>query len=65
MKKIEYLTWRHLEHILSVCAMPIASLPNSVRAQKQNEELKGEGVDMVALTCGDMSGHRVCTSASL
>lgn len=64
VKKIEYLTWRHLEHILSVCAIPIASLPNSVRAQKQNEEFKDEGVGMVALTCGDMSGHRVCTSAS-
>lgn len=56
---IEYLTWRHLEHILSVCAIPLSppSLFESGTSKVQNEA--------IALTCGDLSGHRVCTSASL
>lgn len=58
---IEYLTWRNLEHILSVCAIPL-SPPRLF--QVSHEPTKMEP-DIVALTCGDMSGHRVCTSASL
>lgn len=56
---IEYLTWRHLEHILSVCAIPLSppSLLESGTSKVENEA--------IALTCGDLSGHRVCTSASL
>lgn len=53
LRMIRYLTVRHLEYILSVCAIPVRSSPN-------------EPLDSapVALTCGDMSGHRICTSAS-
>ncbi|KAI1392344.1 uncharacterized protein F4822DRAFT_425554 [Hypoxylon trugodes] len=42
---------RNLEHILSVCAIP------TVRVQ-------GKDVRAVALTCGDISAHRIFTSAS-
>lgn len=58
---LEYLAWRHLEHILSVCAVPL-SVPALF------EEGKGQHTDdttSVALTCGDMSGHLIRTSASL
>ncbi|KAJ4386031.1 hypothetical protein N0V93_008922 [Gnomoniopsis smithogilvyi] len=54
IRKLRYLTARHLEHILSVCAVPIAD-PNTEPGITTG----------VALTCGDMSGHRICTSASL
>lgn len=75
---IEYLTWRHTEHILSVCTIPLSVLPllhevedpktditcgTSVWSKPEREELDLEVP--TALTCGDMSGHRVCTSASL
>ncbi|KAL1848508.1 hypothetical protein Daus18300_013609 [Diaporthe australafricana] len=73
---IEYLAWRHLEHILSVCTVPV--LPTaliedgSTRVETHSsasqrasgkEEPKSEDV-FIALTCGDMSGHRIGTSAS-
>lgn len=63
----EYLAWRHLEHILSNCAIPCSAqeyddsfCPTPPESEKDQE--KGEVI--IALTCGDMSGHRVCTSAS-
>ncbi|KAK1992783.1 hypothetical protein LX36DRAFT_731693 [Colletotrichum falcatum] len=49
---IDYIVRRNLEHILSVCAIPV-----------EGTRLGGETV-RVALTCGDISGHRVCSSAS-
>ncbi|KAJ5751748.1 hypothetical protein N7520_008665 [Penicillium odoratum] len=49
----EFYIGRNVEHILSVCMIPVA----------QREVSKGE--EVIALTCGDMSGHRVCVSASL
>lgn len=52
--RIQYLASRHLEHILSVCAIPVPDPGKGLRASPG-----------VALTCGDMAGHRVCTSASL
>lgn len=58
---IEYLTWRNLEHILSVCAIPL-SPPRLIGTFQ--EPIKTEN-EVIALTCGDLSGHRVCTSASL
>lgn len=49
-KLINFLVRRNLWHILSVCSIPTHS----------------EGDDpRFALTCGDISGHHVCTSASL
>ncbi|UKZ79442.1 hypothetical protein TrVFT333_007197 [Trichoderma virens FT-333] len=44
---------RNLEHILSVCCIPIACDANAV-----SDNLS------IALTCGDLSGHRISTSAS-
>lgn len=66
---IEYLVWRHLEHILSVCAVPL-SIPVLFEGPRSPHsspaELPKFAVDApVALTCGDIAGHRICTSASL
>ncbi|KAK2604224.1 hypothetical protein N8I77_007171 [Diaporthe amygdali] len=57
---IEFLLRRHLEHVLSVCAVPL------MRFDLVGEDPveKEEDAQAFALTCGDMSGHRVCTSAS-
>lgn len=80
-KHIEYLTWRHAEHILSACAIPL-SVPNLSTEGKQYEATSSAPGSVTSnlgtsnrneielevplvLTCGDMSGHRVCTSASL
>lgn len=67
---IEYLVWRHLEHILSVCAVPLSipALFEGARSPSSSSpaELPKFAVDApVALTCGDMAGHRICNSASL
>lgn len=67
---IEYLVWRHLEHILSVCAVPLSSpallLEGAPSPDASPTELPKSKVDVpVSLTCGDIAGHRVCTSASL
>lgn len=53
---LRYVTWRNLEHILSVCAIPVGTSIN----YKYDD-----GIPPIALTCGDMSLHRVCNSASL
>lgn len=50
---LDFIFQRHLEHLLTVCAIPIASYQDS------------NNTSAVALTCGDISGHRICTSASL
>lgn len=77
---IEYIAWRHLEHVLSVCAIPVSSptlfedrshlgagRPCAPHPASWEEEAPWATKDdrLVALTCGDMSGHRICTSASL
>ncbi|KAL2672323.1 hypothetical protein Neosp_013027 [[Neocosmospora] mangrovei] len=43
---------RNLEHILSVCSIPVIA---------EGDE---SGEPAIALTCGDMDGHRVATAAS-
>lgn len=60
---LEYFTRRHLEHVLSVCAIPLsaARLIGDVGSSGEAEELSPP----IALTCGDISGHRLSTSASL
>lgn len=61
---IEYIVWRHLEHILSVCAIPLSTLPLKLgNGDKEHRNIYDTA--LVALTCGDMSCHRVSTSASL
>ncbi|KAF2816937.1 uncharacterized protein BDZ99DRAFT_564758 [Mytilinidion resinicola] len=49
---LDFALRRNLEHILSVCSIPVGSIP-----------LESEG-SKVALTCGDISGHRIVTSAT-
>lgn len=73
---IEYVAWRHLEYILSVCAIPVSYTTILGDHSKQEsglscasppasweEEVKDDDTP-VALTCGDMSGHLIRTSAS-
>lgn len=50
-KHLDFALNRNLEHILSVCSIPI---------RKVSEE-----INTIALTCGDISGHRVVEKASL
>ncbi|KAI5919338.1 hypothetical protein F4810DRAFT_724648 [Camillea tinctor] len=49
---LEFIVRRNLEHILSACSIPLKE--RSIRMMRSP----------VALTCGDMSFHRICTSAS-
>ncbi|EXJ89887.1 hypothetical protein A1O3_02954 [Capronia epimyces CBS 606.96] len=58
---IEYAVRRNLEHILSGCAVP---LRKPLLKGAEPTEKWPDGIVPVALTCGDMSTHRVCTSAS-
>lgn len=63
---LEYFARRHLEHLLSACAIPLSTTKligevGSSGASGEPEELSLP----VALTCGDISGHRISTSASL
>ncbi|KAK1656448.1 hypothetical protein BDP81DRAFT_488001 [Colletotrichum phormii] len=48
---IDSFLTRNLEYILSVCSIPVS-------------EPDAEGIPAVALTCGDVDGHRVATAAS-
>ena len=54
LSHIDFLVRRNLEHILSVCAIPVRT------ALSAEEE-----VPPIAITCGDIAGHRVSSSASL
>lgn len=57
---------RNLEHILSVCAVQTTlGAPDDTVAHSLPHALRGSKLRAVALTCGDMSGHRICWSASL
>lgn len=61
---LDFAHRRNLEHILSVCAVQMRpQAQDAAAASKLPHALKD--VDAVALTCGDMSGHRICWSASL
>lgn len=51
-KVLDFIFRRTLEHILSVCSIPVSAGENG----------KGR---TIALTCGDMSGHRLVNKASL
>lgn len=70
-----YLASRHLEYILSACAVTFCVRKNvdgteslypftDKRDGGRKDELKYQDLPFVALTCGDMSGHRVVTSTS-
>lgn len=54
----DHLSWhlrRNLEHILSVCSIPLKPLKDGI----------DHGVTPIALTCGDFGDHRVSVSGSL
>jgi hypothetical protein len=60
---------RNLEHILSVCSIPVAEPPSatesSAAAESSTAAAACEKVPLIAFTCGDISGHRISTAASL
>jgi hypothetical protein len=56
-KDLDYAFRRNLEHILSVCSIPIA-----IEQNKLPSSLRGPAV---AITCGDIAGHRIGPRASL
>ncbi|CAH0040015.1 unnamed protein product [Clonostachys solani] len=63
-KHIEFLIRRHLEHILSVCAIPVQqSLLKPVEVGTAGPKPR-RGVVPIALSCGDMSGHVIYASSS-
>ena len=47
---LDFILWRNLEHILSVCSIPVHDSDNA---------------PPIALTHGDIASHRVATTASL
>lgn len=55
---IEYLVRRNLEHILSVCSIPLR------RPKLESDSFVHDSRVPVALTCGDMSFHRITASSS-
>ncbi|KAI0384178.1 hypothetical protein F5Y04DRAFT_269619 [Hypomontagnella monticulosa] len=59
---IEFIVRRNLEHILSVCSIPLK--PSGWGNGKATSLKLSSDLYPVALTCGDMSCHRICTSAS-
>jgi hypothetical protein len=54
---LDYAFRRNLEHILSVCSIPVA-----IEQNKVPRSLRGPAV---AITCGDIAGHRIGPRASL
>lgn len=53
---LNFVLRRNLEHILSVCSIPV---------DWAKDEKDQQGERPIALTCGDIAGHRVTTAASL
>lgn len=49
---LDFTLKRNLEHILSVCSLPIGDSVEGI-------------IQPIAITCGDMAGHRVANEASL
>ncbi len=61
---LDFPARRNIQHILSVCVVPVVDhLVWKGRVEDVVEP--GSKDSQVALTCGDMSGHRICNSASL
>ncbi|OJD33747.1 mg2+ transporter zinc transport protein [Diplodia corticola] len=56
---LDFVIRRNLEHTLSVCSVPILQSPVLGHTDEDLDNLA------VALTCGDISGHRVSTRASV
>ncbi|EHK44774.1 hypothetical protein TRIATDRAFT_10221, partial [Trichoderma atroviride IMI 206040] len=58
---LNFILRRNLEHILSVCSIPVEDF-------EENEVFSAPSdspyCKAIALTCGDVSGHRIATTAS-
>lgn len=64
MDRIEFTVRRNLQHILDVCAIPVAGrFTGEDSGDSVWEELRD--VQAIALSCGDLLGHRICTTSSL
>lgn len=65
-KKLDLVFWSNLEHILSGCAIPVWKAHFAARIGEQEVDvIPWKDVQSIALTCGDLSGHRICVPASL
>lgn len=70
-KHIEFVIHRQLEHILSTCSIPLKPKVIEIRrreditSEAQAPQSQGNRNVPVALTCGDISFHRVSASSSL
>jgi len=65
-QRMDFIIRRNLEHILSVCMIP-AGGSRTKGASDDSISTTGSGSEVrrpLALTCGDISGHRICISAS-
>jgi hypothetical protein len=56
---LDFALRRNLEHILSVCSIPVQ------KATSFLDQSDLSYCEAIALTCGDVSGHRIATAASL
>ncbi|KAF4546181.1 Mg2+ transporter protein CorA-like/Zinc transport protein ZntB [Lasiodiplodia theobromae] len=74
-KLFDFKIRRHLEHILSVCSIPISNRnPTDYESETSTSEVESEHFlrsfniqeqkdNPIALTCGDMSGHLIVSAA--
>lgn len=59
-----FIMRRNVEHILSVCSIPVSAHP-IWDFNEYGDRITAEGKTPIALTCGDISGHRIVVSATL
>lgn len=65
---MDFLIRRNLEHVLSVCCIPVSEEPMWDFDEEGNKIVDPavmEDERAIAITCGDISGHHMLTSASL
>ncbi|KAJ8107966.1 hypothetical protein OPT61_g8502 [Boeremia exigua] len=62
--RFDFAFRRNLEHILSVCSIPVARSPT---AKSEDAEVLNSWSEVlpIAITCGDVAGHRIGSRASL
>jgi hypothetical protein len=65
--QLDFITRRNLEHILSVCCIPIWDSPTfgEIKADASRGKPGSSDLKATAITCGDISGHRVGSKATL
>ncbi|KAF4307212.1 hypothetical protein GTA08_BOTSDO05051 [Botryosphaeria dothidea] len=64
---MDFLIRRNLEHVLSVCCIPVSEEPMWDFDEEGNKIVDPavmEDERAIAITCGDISGHHMLTSAS-